>query len=145
MVEHLHESSAETIVKTLTDASDIILFSAAIPNQGGQNHINEQWPNYWQKHFAKEGYHPVDILRPKFWDTPKVEWWYKQNMLLYTTKEKIEIFGLQESKNLLSIVHPELLSIKCSQIEKLNKIVEENIDKPKFTQSLKSLIKSIIK
>ena len=144
VVEHLPENAADTIIETLTNASDIILFSAAIPNQGGQNHINEQWPVYWQKIFEKKGFYPVDILRPIFWENPKVDCGNKQKRLIKTTKKKMEVFGLQESKNFISTVHPELLNIKCAQIERLDKIIEENIYNPKFMRSLKSLIKSII-
>lgn len=49
VVEHLGENSAENFIESLTTASDCILFSAGIPGQFGQNHVNEQWPDYWQK------------------------------------------------------------------------------------------------
>ena len=35
VAEHLSETSADTLVKNLTQSSDVILFSAAIPFQGG--------------------------------------------------------------------------------------------------------------
>ncbi|MDT8380578.1 MAG: class I SAM-dependent methyltransferase, partial [Desulfotignum sp.] len=48
VAEHLHPDSADNLVETLTSLSSRILFSAAVPGQMGQNHINEQWPEYWQ-------------------------------------------------------------------------------------------------
>ena len=51
VAEHLPEEVADLFVSTLSAHGDTILFSAAIPGQGGQNHVNEQWPTYWQKKF----------------------------------------------------------------------------------------------
>ena len=42
VAEHLSEKAAKIFVKNLVNAADKVIFSAAIPNQGGQNHINEQ-------------------------------------------------------------------------------------------------------
>ena len=56
-------------------AGNVILFSAAIPNQGGQNHINEQWLTYWEEKFSKYNYIIHDIIRPLFWDDPELFWW----------------------------------------------------------------------
>src|SRR5437879_5333008 len=47
VAEHLPGSMANSLVKTLTKASSVIVFSAAIPGQGGTGHVNEQWPEYW--------------------------------------------------------------------------------------------------
>ena len=42
VAEHLKKESADIFVQNLISAGKLILFSAAIPQQGGQNHINEQ-------------------------------------------------------------------------------------------------------
>lgn len=83
VAEHLPSSGAPTLVHSLTALGPIILFSAAIPFQGGTDHRNEQWPEYWQALFAEDDFVPVDCLRPRVWDDPQVAWWYAQNMLLY--------------------------------------------------------------
>jgi len=41
VAEHVEKIHAKDLVETLTEASDVILFSAAIPKQGGQGHVNE--------------------------------------------------------------------------------------------------------
>ena len=51
VAEHLPESSAETFITSLCEASDVVLFSAAVKGQGGVGHINEQFLSYWQKIF----------------------------------------------------------------------------------------------
>jgi SAM-dependent methyltransferase len=83
VAEHLPEASARTIVATLTALSPVVLFSAAIPGQGGPGHVNEQWPAYWAKHFAKHHYGCRDVLRPQIWADSRVEWWYRQNILIF--------------------------------------------------------------
>ena len=56
VAEHLTESSADLLVKTLTDLAPLALFSAAHPGQGGQGHLNERWPVYWQRRFSQHGF-----------------------------------------------------------------------------------------
>ncbi|MBL0337290.1 MAG: class I SAM-dependent methyltransferase [Chitinophagaceae bacterium] len=82
VAEHLREESADIIVKNLISLSNTIVFSAAVPNQGGQNHLNEQEYSYWQSKFAKYGYIFYDIFREQFWNNREINWWYKQNMFL---------------------------------------------------------------
>jgi SAM-dependent methyltransferase len=113
VAEHLKEESAEVFIKSLTNLSDVVIFSAAIPNQGGQNHLNEQEPFYWISKFEKEGFTCLDILRPIFWENKKVDCWYRQNIFLFTKKEslidKLKSFNTFSNHHL---VHPELLRIK---------------------------------
>ena len=52
VAEHLPPESADDFVTSLTRHAPIVLFSAAAPYQGGQNHVNEQWPAYWAARFA---------------------------------------------------------------------------------------------
>ena len=60
VAEHLPSSKADDFIDSLTKLSDFVLFSAAIPFQGGIGHINEQWPTYWIALFEKRGYIAVD-------------------------------------------------------------------------------------
>ena len=53
VAEHLKSSSSEDFVQSLTTLAPMILFSAAIPHQGGLHHINEQWLEYWGDLFNK--------------------------------------------------------------------------------------------
>ena len=55
VAEHISLQNAQSFVNSLCGLGETVVFSAAIPQQGGQNHINEQWPEYWQKLFAKNG------------------------------------------------------------------------------------------
>ncbi len=87
VAEHLHEKSASLFVKNLVDAADLIIFSAAVPMQGGQNHINEQPLTYWVDLFKQHQYKFYDILRGRIWDMKDVFWWYRQNIVVFSKYE----------------------------------------------------------
>ncbi|MNG06715.1 hypothetical protein D3C84_899730 [compost metagenome] len=114
VAEHLPESAANIIVETLTNHSDCILFSAAVPGQGGQYHINEQWPEYWHQKFKSKDYLAYDVLRNEFWNNEKIFWWYKQNIILYAKKGVFKDSELQSSEIVNAIVHPELYRKKIT-------------------------------
>ena len=112
--EHLPNECAETFVDSLTKLAPVILFSAAIPFQGGTQHVNEQWQDYWVKHFQKKGYVAIDCIRNRVWGNERVEFWYAQNILVFAKREYLELEGAYllkqqfESTNIFqrSIVHP---------------------------------------
>lgn len=112
VAEHLPESSALNFVKTLTDSSDIVLFSAAIPLQGGTNHINERWQSYWRDIFDTYGFAGTDFLRKKIWNNADVDICYRQNITLYVKKEKLKSIAVPtdyfSDGGQMDCVHPEL-------------------------------------
>jgi len=103
VAEHLPASSAGTLVDSITQASDLILFSAAIPLQGGKHHINEQWQDYWAALFSQRGFAASDIVRSAIWGRPDVEWWYQQNTLLFARGDQ------PRPDRSLNMVHPQLV------------------------------------
>ena len=88
--EHLPPERGEGFVADLVALAPVVLFSAAIPGQGGTDHINEQWQDYWAGLFAKHDYVALDCLRLKFWNDSRVEWWYRQNIILYVRRDRVE-------------------------------------------------------
>ena len=109
VAEHLPEESAHIFVKTLTSASDIILFSAAVPYQGGTNHINEQWPEYWFNIFKEFDYIGVDCLRNSIWKNSEIAVWYRQNIFLYVKKDIVNKIKINNNLGCIkNIIHPEL-------------------------------------
>ena len=89
VAEHLPESRAAGLVEELTHLASIVLFSAAIPGQTGTDHINEQWPWYWQALFSERGFRLLDPIRPRIRHDKRVKWWYRQNLLIYASDEAI--------------------------------------------------------
>jgi SAM-dependent methyltransferase len=86
VAEHLHPHSASTLVDTLTAIAPLILLSAAVPGQGGIGHVNEQWPGYWRHKFEDNGFQMVDAIRPAIREDRRVEWWYRQNIVMFASK-----------------------------------------------------------
>lgn len=89
VAEHLPRSSSESFISSLVTHSDLILFSAATPGQGGENHINERPLWYWQGIFAEHGYVAFDAVRPQFQRDATVEPWYRFNSILYASSARI--------------------------------------------------------
>jgi len=116
VAEHLPPAAAKTFVDYLTALGPLVVFSAAVPGQGGAGHTNEQWPAYWSELFARRGYEAVDCLREVFWDDDAVQWWYAQNLVLFGRPEALDaITRLREhprrGKTPLSLVHPGRLML----------------------------------
>lgn len=88
--EHLPPGRGEGFVADLVATAPAILFSAAVPGQGGTDHINERWPDYWESLFNKHGYVALDVLRLKFWDDETIAIWYRQNAFLYVRRDVVE-------------------------------------------------------
>jgi SAM-dependent methyltransferase len=84
VAEHIPEEHAGSLIADLCSLADTVLFSAAIPGQGGYGHVNEQWPHYWVKLFARHGFMCSGALRWQIWNDDKIEPWYKQNMTVAT-------------------------------------------------------------
>jgi SAM-dependent methyltransferase len=119
VAEHLSEASADIVVENLINAGEVILFSAAIPFQGGQNHVNEQWLTYWESKFLKHNYVIHDVMRPIFWDNEKVNWWYKQDMVIIAPKEFV-LDSNVELSSFRNIVHSDMYLRKCKQLDSKN-------------------------
>ncbi|RKR92783.1 methyltransferase family protein [Micromonospora pisi] len=109
VAEHLPPSRADSLVDDLCNLAPTLLFSAAIPGQGGVGHVNEQWPNYWVTRFKAHGWSVSGALRWSIWNDDRVENWYRQNLLVATrTPEQFpELFDTPLSPP-WPVVHPVL-------------------------------------
>ena len=87
--EHLPEKTSKTLVSNLVTHSDRVLFSAAVPGQAGENHINEQSYEFWRQLFAEHGYLPFDFIRHGIRRMQDVEPWYRYNLVLYVKRSTI--------------------------------------------------------
>jgi hypothetical protein len=111
--EHILTKKSSVLVDSLTKAADVILFSAAIPGQGGTHHINEQWPDFWQKLFQNKDFVRVDCIRPMIYNNPAVEWWYRQNVFLYVHEKVLKNYprlaAQRNQANDILLLHSTLL------------------------------------
>lgn len=121
VAEHIPIEFADNFIETLTKLGDVIVFSAAVPFQGGTSHVNEQWPAYWIKKFAEKGYDPIDCIREKIWCNNKIASVYAQNMFFFVKRQVIDNYpNLQkEAKELSHIqmytIHPNVYLSKCRE------------------------------
>ena len=106
--EHLDARAAPTLVASLVAHAPAVLFSAAVPKQGGAGHVNEQWPSYWARLFAERGYRAVDAVRPLVWNDDRVAFWYAQNIVLYLAGSRPDPDGTASVDAPMDLVHPRL-------------------------------------
>jgi SAM-dependent methyltransferase len=83
VAEHIPKHAAEQFIDNLVRHGRLILFSAATPGQGGENHINEQPPEYWRAKFAARDFELFDYLRPHLRSNKAVYLWYRHNVFVY--------------------------------------------------------------
>lgn len=136
VAEHLSDLHAKTLVQSICKHADLVLFSAAIPYQGGIDHINEQWPEYWIELFHSQNYTCYDVIRPAIWDDEQIEWWYRQNTFIFS-KHAVQAFEELPSFMAKRLVHPGQLNKYKRQLEGIY------AGKKKSLNYLKWLVKSL--
>lgn len=113
VAEHLDPARARSFVADLCALAPIVLFSAAIPGQGGTGHVNEQWPAYWVELFTEHEFMVSGALRWQIWNDDRVENWYRQNLMVAveptapTSHELAELFSTPLA-TMFPVVHPVL-------------------------------------
>jgi len=143
VAEHLPEESADTLIESIVSHGKMILFSSAVPEQGGQNHLNEQRHEYWSNKFNNYGFVYYDLIRPRIWNDNEIEWWYRQNIFLIS---KTPIKDAEKMINSNLYIHPELFyQVKESNIKLKKKMIKitQGSYSPFFYLSL--MMKSILK
>ena len=123
VAEHLSNAAAAGFVGSLANHSDLVLFSAAIPFQGGHHHLNERYLDYWEGLFLEHDFVPVDFIRREIWKDSSIHWWLRQNILVFA-KSKLAteggpLAGLRERNGPLSIVHPEVYQSRMQTAQRI--------------------------
>jgi SAM-dependent methyltransferase len=123
VAEHLPAEAAPGLIESLTALAPVVVFSAAIPGQGGDGHINERWPSFWSRYFAAHGYVCFTGLRHRLWSADAVEFWYRQNMLCFVAEARPDLID-RASREIegsaagpLDVVHPQLFLRVSSDLE----------------------------
>ena len=107
VAEHIAAEHADTFVDSLARHGDAILFSAAIPNQPGEFHVNCRWPSFWAEKFAARGFEAFDIIRPRIWTDESIVWWYRQNTVIYARGDALAQARRRPERPFpLDLVHP---------------------------------------
>lgn len=120
VAEHLEDKFSDTLIESLTRISDRVVFSAAIPGQGGTGHINLRPPSFWAQKFASYGYFLEFDPRPILWDVSGLAPWYKQNTLIFSNSLKTAILFSTPK----TLRHPEIFSINITLRRVLLKLLK---------------------
>jgi SAM-dependent methyltransferase len=111
VAEHLSADAADRFIANLTRHAPLVLFSAAIPFQGGHHHVNEQFLPYWLERFSRQGFGAIDAIRADIWDDARIPVWLRQNIMLFARDDVLNsnaaLRALAENHKPLSIVHPD--------------------------------------
>jgi SAM-dependent methyltransferase len=133
--EHIPKEFSGTFVNNISKLADVIVFSAALPGQGGTNHINEQWPSFWIPLFAKNGFLPVDCIRSKIWNNNEVAYYYRQNIIVFIHERKQDEYTSLINEypsgqdHINNLVHPITLQNSVNKSSKLkHKLLESQDD-----------------
>lgn len=126
--EHLSPARAASFVADLVALAPAILFSAAIPGQGGVGHLNEHWQSWWAAHFATHGYAAHDIIRPRIWTDDAIPAWYRQNAILYLDAASTAALALTPTDPaLLDRVHPAFWDRANRELKYANALPESEV------------------
>jgi SAM-dependent methyltransferase len=133
VAEHLPAACADTFVDSLVGLGPAIMFSAAVPNQGGTSHINERWQTYWASIFEEKGYRCIDAIRHEVWEDERVEWWYRQNTFLFVRPPLLDDPTLRQALSGTSswprsIVHPRLLEVEAERLEAVSRSLDGSLE-----------------
>jgi len=124
VAEHIPESYSELFVQNLVRLAPVVLFSAAIPLQGGTFHVNEQWPDYWVRRFNKYGYVAIDCLRDRLWNNSSIQPYYSQNIVVFVDKNKLDDYAKLKKEfkapgsTVISKVHPGVWLNRVGKLQK---------------------------
>ncbi|MBX6744412.1 MAG: class I SAM-dependent methyltransferase [Acetobacteraceae bacterium] len=125
VAEHLPPGRAASFIGDLCGLSNLVLFSAAIPGQGGTHHVNEQWPDYWAALFDRQDFDCFDVLRQRLWNEEGCEYWYAQNAMLFARRgslaaQRASLLG-PPTRAPLPLVHPRRFKEVLAEAERASK------------------------
>jgi hypothetical protein len=124
VAEHLSSAAAASFVASLLRHAPVVLFSAAVPHQGGHHHVNEQYLPYWLDLFGRAGARPLDVIRPQIWDEPDMFVWLRQNLVLFATDAALAAHprltaALQAARQPPpSMIHPDLYAARIAALDR---------------------------
>jgi SAM-dependent methyltransferase len=146
VAEHLPAARADAFVEALCKASDVVLFSAAVPQQGGTEHVNEERASRWAARFDSRGYTAFDLVRGAVWNDPRVAWWYRQNALVYVRRGSPRFAAFASAPlppTPHDLVHPDAFETKVAWLTAERARLQRWIDHPSFGQAARAVWRSL--
>lgn len=136
VAEHLSPGRADSFVADLVALAPAVVFSAAVPGQGGVGHRNEQWQSWWAERFAAQGYLAHDVIRPAIWTDEAIPAWYRQNAVLYLDAATAAALALTPTAPaLLDRVHPAFWDRANRELAYANALPESEVLRQQAAQA----------
>jgi SAM-dependent methyltransferase len=126
--EHIATEKSTALVANIVAHAPVVMFSAAVPGQGGQDHINEQPLEFWRRLFEAHGYVAFDPFRPQLRGARDVEPWYRNNVLLYVRHDLVETLPLVVRRSV--IAEGQSIADLSSPLFRLRKSVLRRLPRP---------------
>jgi len=83
VIEHISHPRGLILLDWISDNCRTVIFSGAIPGQGGTLHINEQNQDYWLRAMMNRGFIPIDNIRPILFKVSEVPSYYRNNIFFF--------------------------------------------------------------
>lgn len=124
--EHLPEERGNWLVDYLTSTAEVVVFSAALPGQGGKGHINEQAHFYWTELFRQRGFRCLDVLRGQIVHERSIPWWYRQNIFMYASG-RTSVAGAPFLPDDMCLIHRDVFTrlVNCGIRERLRLLLRD--------------------
>lgn len=128
VAEHIKRKGARGFIDKLCRLSDMVIFSAAVPGQGGVAHVNEQRLSYWVDLFEKNNYQLYDIIRADIWNDKNIPVWYRNNVVIFCNKEADKMLDTDNVSTIVDMVCPDMFEIKINSYEKQIRMMQKNMN-----------------
>lgn len=86
VAEHLNPVVSPYFIEWMTSMADVIVFSAAVPSQDGDGHINCRSRSDWYQFIKQYDFVIADTLRQHFISNPRLGLWHKLNIVDYVQR-----------------------------------------------------------
>jgi len=146
VAEHLPAASADAFVEALCRAADVVLFSAAVPHQGGTEHVNEERASRWAARFSTNGYECFDLVRGAVWDDERVAWWYRQNAFVYVARTSPRFADFARTPlppPPRDLVHPAAFEEKVGWLVAERTRLRQSIEHPTLAQAARTVWRAL--
>jgi SAM-dependent methyltransferase len=133
VVEHLSPAGGARLLDSIVQHADIVMFSAAVPHQGGRHHVNEQPLDHWAEEFRRRGLSVHDFLRADIWDDRDVLAWLRQNVVVFARRETLGmppwIRRPPANRGPMSVIHPELYTARMTELDRILRLQRRLIER----------------
>lgn len=89
VAEHLSPEVSSALIEVLTSVAGTVVFSAAVPQQNGEGHINCRNRTFWHALFGKNNFQLRDTIRSEIRENPLVGKWYALNIVDYVKSDQV--------------------------------------------------------